>query len=251
MAFGMEKPKKEFEERVVQVARVAKVVKGGKKLHFRSVVVIGNHKGKVGIGIGKAAEVSESVRKAMEKAHKNIIEVSIINDTIPHRLNFKWKAVRLFLGPAAPGTGVIAGGGVRSVLELAGIKNVLSKLTKSTNALSSVHATFEALRSLRTAEDISELRGRQIVHPGKRAHEEAEKLRQQKEAEAKKATQMQPKIKPSSKKRGLEKKESKPAKEEKSTHDKDIKKPKESPKKAVESKEKDKEPKKETKEDKK
>ena len=191
MAFDFDKPKKEFEERVVQVSRVSKVVKGGKKMGFRTVVVIGNHKGRVGVGVGKAAEVSESVRKAVDKARKNMIDIPIINDTIPHTLNFKWNAVRLFLGPAAPGTGVIAGGAVRSVLELAGIKNVLSKLTKSTNALSSVFATFEALRSMHTAEEISDLRGKTIIHPGKKAHEEAEKLQKAKEAESQKATETQ------------------------------------------------------------
>ncbi len=181
--------KKEFEEVVVQVSRVAKVVKGGKKLGFRSLVVIGNHKGKVGIGLGKAAEVSESVRKSIDHAKKNIIQISIINDTIPHRVNFKYKAVRLFLSPAAPGTGVIAGGAVRAVLELSGIKNVLSKLSKSTNAINCVYATYEALRSMKTAQSISQLRDKNIVHPGEKAHIETEKIRKQKEEEAKVATE--------------------------------------------------------------
>lgn len=190
MTVTTEKLPKEFEERVVQVARVSRVVKGGKKLSFRSVVVVGNRKGKVGIGIGKAAEVSEAVRKAIDQAKRHVFEVPIINDTIPHRIDLKWKAVHLFLGPAAPGSGVIAGGPVRTVLELAGIKNVLSKLTKSTNALNSVMATFEALRQLRTADEVAALRDRIVVHPGAKFQAEAERLRKQKEEEAKQAAQV-------------------------------------------------------------
>ena len=191
MAVVTEKATKEFEERVVQVARVSRVVKGGKKLSFRCVVVIGNRKGKVGFGVGKAAEVSEAVRKAIEQARKKLVEITLINDTIPHRIEMKWKAISLFLGPAAPGTGVIAGGAVRTVLELAGIKNVLSKLKKSTNAVNSVYATVEALRSMRTAADISKLRSKNVVHPGTKAQEEANKIRLQKEEEARKAQKEQ------------------------------------------------------------
>jgi len=184
----LDKKQREFEERVIQVVRVTKVVKGGKKMSFRALVVVGNRNSKVGVGLGKAAEVSEAVRKAIDKAKKSLITVPIINETIPHRVDVKYKAVRLFLGPAAPGTGVIAGGGVRAVLELSGIKNVLSKLTESTNALNSVYAAFEALLSLRTAQDVSLARGRQIVHPGTKAHEEGEVLRKQRDEEARAAT---------------------------------------------------------------
>lgn len=184
-----DKKQKEFEERVLQVSRVSKVTKGGKKLSFRALVVVGDQRSRVGIGLGKAAEVSEAVRKAVQQARKELITVPIINETIPHRVDFAWKSVRLFLGPASPGTGVIAGGGVRSVLELAGIKNVLSKLTQSTNILNSVYATIAALQSLQTAEQTSQLRDKTIIHPAAVAHEESERLRQQKEEEARIAQQ--------------------------------------------------------------
>ena len=115
-----EKKEPEFEERVVQVDRVTYVIAGGKRLRFRTLVVVGNYKGKVGYGIGKATEVPEAVKKAVQQAKKRLIEAPIINGTIPHELNFKYGAAHIFLKPARPGTSVIAGGAVRTVLELAG-----------------------------------------------------------------------------------------------------------------------------------
>ncbi|GEM_PF-160300 len=156
------KEKKEFEERIIQVRRVTKVVKGGKNLSFRTLVVIGNKKGKVGVGLGKAREVAEAVRKALEQAKKSLIEVPIVRGTVPHRLTKKFKAIQLFIAPASEGTGVLAGGSVRAVLELAGYTDVLTKLQKSTNPVGAVFATFEALQDMRTGEQISLLRGKLV-----------------------------------------------------------------------------------------
>jgi len=140
---------KEFEEEVIQIDRVTRVVKGGRKLRFRATVVIGNKKGKVGIGIGKSHEVTGAIQKAISKAKKNLIRVSIDGSTIPHDVKIKYKAARIILLPAAPGTGIIAGGPIRKVAELAGIKDILSKSFGTTNKLNNTKATFEALKSLK------------------------------------------------------------------------------------------------------
>lgn len=145
----MEKEKKEFEERVIEVNRVSRTVKGGRRLRFRALVAIGNLHGKVGIGLGKANEVAVAVTKAVNRAKKNIIEVPIINDTIAHEVRARFGGAYIFLKPAAPGTSVIAGGTIRTVIELAGIKNILSKAFGSSNKVNNVQATFLALGSLR------------------------------------------------------------------------------------------------------
>ncbi len=144
------KQKSEFEERVVQVDRVTYVVAGGKRLRFRTLVVIGNKKGKVGYGLGKATEVPQAVQKAVTYAKKHLIEVPITKGTIAHDINFKYGAAKIFLKPAKEGTSIIAGGSVRTVLELAGIKNILSKIMGTSNKINNVKATIEALKSLRT-----------------------------------------------------------------------------------------------------
>ncbi len=143
------KEKKEFEEQVIEIARVTKVVKGGRKLRFRATVVVGNKKGKVGIGIGKSHEVTGAIQKAISRAKKYMIQVNLDGSTIPHDIDIKLKSSKIRLIPAAPGTGLIAGGTIRKVLELAGVKDILSKSYGTTNKVNNTKATFEALRRLR------------------------------------------------------------------------------------------------------
>jgi len=140
---------KEFEEEVIQLDRVTRVVKGGRRLRFRATVAIGNKKGKVGIGIGKSNEVVGAIKKGVTKAKRNLIEIPIHDDTIPHRIQSKFKASKVLLIPAGPGTGIIAGGATRKIIELSGIKNILSKTIGSPNRLNNSKATFEALKALR------------------------------------------------------------------------------------------------------
>lgn len=144
---------KEFDETVIQLDRVTRVVKGGRRLRFRATVAIGNHKGKVGIGIGKSSEVVGAIKKAVSRAKRDMIEVPIFHDTIPHRIQVKYKASKVLLIPAGAGTGIIAGGAARKVIELSGIKNILSKTIGSSNRLNNSKAAFEALKALRTRED--------------------------------------------------------------------------------------------------
>lgn len=139
---------KEFDEEVVQIDRVTRVVKGGRKLRFRATVVIGNRKGKVGVGIGKSHEVTGAIQKAIAKAKKNLIKVILDENTIPHDIRIKYKSAKLLLMPAGPGTGIIAGGPVRKVVELAGIKDILSKRFGTTNKVTNTKAAFEALKLL-------------------------------------------------------------------------------------------------------
>lgn len=143
------KEAKEFEEEVLQIDRVTRVVAGGRRLRFRATVVIGNRKKRVGLGTGKANEVVIAIEKAIAKAKKNLFTVPIENDTIPHEVSVKFKAAKLLMLPAKPGTGIIAGGALRKIVELAGIKNILSKSLGTSNRLATAQASMIALQKLR------------------------------------------------------------------------------------------------------
>lgn len=160
----------EWQEKIIQIRRVTKVVKGGKKMSFRAIVAVGNQKGQVGIGVGKAAEVISAIQKAIADAKKALVTVPMVKSTIPHPITGKADASRVLILPASKGTGVIAGGAVRAVLELAGIHDVLSKNLGAPSPLNSARATIDGLRRLRSAEDIAASRGLAVEELVKVSH---------------------------------------------------------------------------------
>lgn len=181
---------KEFEEEVIQIDRVTRVVKGGRRLRFRATVVIGNKKGKVGVGIGKSTEVTGAIQKAISKAKKSLIRVPLYNTTIPHDIKIKYKSSRILMMPAAPGTGIIAGGAIRKVVELAGVKDILSKSFGTNNRVTNTQAAYEALGKLTR------------IEPPKRAKKEGEAPAKKEEKAEKK-----PEKKPEPKKEEAKKKD--------------------------------------------
>jgi small subunit ribosomal protein S5 len=169
--------REELDERVVNLTRVAKVIQGGRRFGFRALVVVGDNKGRVGIGIGKARGVPDAIRKATDRARRDMQKVIIVGNTIPHEITVKFGAAKVLLKPASPGTGIVAGGGVRAVVEAAGVKDILSKSLGSDNVLNIVKATLKGLRQLRDAEELAHYRGKPIqeVQPSwGRSHAQAD-----------------------------------------------------------------------------
>lgn len=161
-----EKKENEYIERVVHIGRITKVVKGGRRFRFSALVIIGDGKGKIGFGTGKAAEVPDAIKKATENARKSLFEVSKLGTTIPHEVIGEYGAGKIVLKPASEGTGVIAGGPVRAVLEVAGISDILSKSLGSNTPINMVRATVQGLKQLRTAEEVAATRGIDIARLG-------------------------------------------------------------------------------------
>ncbi len=152
----------EFTEKLIKLNRVAKVLKGGRRFSFSALVVVGDQKGRVGYGFGKANDVSEAIRKGITKAKQNMITVPMKNSTIPHEINGKYKSANVLLKPAAPGTGVLAGGAVRAIMDAAGVHDIMSKSLGSRNQINTVKAVFNGLENIMNAQEIAKNRGKEL-----------------------------------------------------------------------------------------
>jgi len=163
MARGDFQERDELDERVVHITRTAKVIKGGRRFAFRAVVVVGDNQGSVGVGVGKARGVPDAIRKGAEQARKNMKKIALVGTTIPHEVLAQFGAAKVLLKPASPGTGVIAGGGVRAVVEAAGIHDILTKSLGSSNILNVIRATLKGLSQLKDIEEEARLRGKPVA----------------------------------------------------------------------------------------
>lgn len=192
----MPREKPEFEQKLVDIARVTRVVAGGRRFRFRACIVLGNKKGKVGMGMAKGADVTGAIEKAVKRAKKHFVQAPIINDTIPHQIKVKYAAAKVLLKPASPGTGIIAGGAVRAVCELAGIKNVVSKMLGSANKVSNVQAVLLAFKKLKKPEEIAQARGKKIEElvPAKKLVK-AKEIKTKEESKEKEKTETKEKTK--------------------------------------------------------
>ncbi len=155
---GDHREEKEFAQEIIDLARVTRVTKGGKRMRFRALVVIGDHEGRVDMGLKKGLDVAESVNKAVNQAKKTMITIPLVNETIPHEITVKYKSSRLILRPAKPGTGVVAGGAVRGVMDLAGVKNIMSKMLGSSNKVNNIKAVFKAFGLMKSKEQLAQMR---------------------------------------------------------------------------------------------
>ena len=176
-----------YDKKTVSIRRVAKVTKGGKRLRFSAMVVVGDHNGSVGVALGRGVDTKSAVEKGERIAVKKMKRIQLAGDTIPHEINHKQGAVKILLRPARPGTGVIAGSSVRTVLELAGIENVYGKLLGTTDSIASAYATFEALKSLRNARVLSKMRNMRDRVEAKKETDKERKIKEEKKRAAKRA----------------------------------------------------------------